>query len=191
MKTDNEVNLSNYSSKEYNPGANIAVRIVWYIINIIVFKSYFFPFNSFKAIILKLFGSKIGKNITIKPNINIKYPWFLEVGNSVWLGEGVWIDNLDKVTIGSNVCISQNAYLLTGSHNYNDPKFKLITKQIIIKDGCWVCAGAIICPGVEMKKNSIALTGAVIFKSTDENCIYQGNPAELVRSRSILASSEK
>lgn len=38
----------------------------------------------------------------------------LVVGDDCWLGESCWIDNLDKVVIGSNVCISQGALLLTG-----------------------------------------------------------------------------
>ena len=42
----------------------------------------------------------------------------LVVGDDCWLGESCWIDNLDKVVIGNNVCISQGALLLTGNHDY-------------------------------------------------------------------------
>ena len=185
MSSDIKPNLGKYSSKDFSPGASLLTRVLWYLINSLVFKSYFFPFSRFKSLLLKIFGSKIGDNVNIKPNINIKYPWNLDVGNNVWIGEGVWIDNLAKVSIGSNVCISQSAYILTGSHNYKDSYFGLITKPVVIHDGCWICAKAVLCPGIEMKLNSILLAGSVLTKSTVENCIYQGNPANNIRTRTI------
>jgi len=65
--------------------------------------------SKIKVKILKLYGAKVGYNVLIKPNVNIKYPWFLEIGNDVWIGENVWIDNLAQVTIGNDVCLSQDA----------------------------------------------------------------------------------
>ncbi len=77
------------------------------------------PYPSrFKVWLLKVFGAKIGNNCIVKPWVKIKFPWKLELGNNVWIGESVWIDNISKITVGSNVCISQNALLITGNHNY-------------------------------------------------------------------------
>ena len=124
------VDLSSYSNEWYNPGRNSFIRILWYFTNILFFKSSFFPFFNVKKKILILFGAKIGKNVVIKPNVNIKYPWNLSVGNHVWIGEKVWIDSLCSVQIGDNVCISQGAYLLCGNHNYSLSNFDLILKNI-------------------------------------------------------------
>ena len=63
------------------------------------------------------------KGVVIKPNVKIKYPWNLYIGNNSWLGEKVWIDNLDIVSVGNNCCISQGAYLLTGNHDYRSEYF--------------------------------------------------------------------
>ena len=83
----------------------------------------------------------------IKPRVTIKYPWFLELGDHVWLGEGVWIDNHTTVGLGSDVCISQGAYLFTGNHDWNDPRFRFFCEPITVEDGVWVGAKAVICPG--------------------------------------------
>ena len=95
------VKLNKYKHHQ-NFGTSLK-KILWYFTNMLFFKT-IFPFpSSFKVKLLKLFGAKIGGNVVIKPNINIKYPWFLIIGDNCWIGEDVWIDNLANVKIGNNV----------------------------------------------------------------------------------------
>jgi len=179
-----KVDLSKFDNSWYNPG-NFLKRALWYIFNILFFKcSIPYPYF-FKKIILKLFGAKLGKNIVIKSNVNIKYPWFLEIGNNVWVGEGVWIDNLAQVKIGDNVCISQGTYLLTGNHNYKKETFDLMIEPIIIEDGVWIGAKCVICPGVTLKNHSVITAGSIITEDTKPYTVYQGNPAKPIRKREI------
>ena len=178
-----QVNLSLYNNLGYNPGANIFIRTLWYCTNIIFFKNSLNISSLTKVYLLKLFGTKIGKNITIKPSVNIKYPWNLEIGNNVWIGENVWIDNLTKVKIGNNVCISQGAMLLCGNHNYKKRTFDLITGEINLKDGCWVGAKSTVCPNVTLFENSILTVGSIATYDLESNGIYQGNPAKKIRTR--------
>ena len=177
-------NLSKYNNNNYKPG-NIFLRFFWYFINVIFFKSSFFPFNFLKIFLLQLFGCSIGKGVVIKPNVNIKYPWKLSLGNYVWIGERVWIDNLDNVMIGNHVCISQGAMLICGSHNYKQKSFDLITKEIALNDGVWIGAKSIILPGVVAESHSILSAGSVISKNLESFTVYKGNPAEKVGSRTI------
>lgn len=99
----------------------------------------------------------------------------------MWIGEGVWIDNLGKVKIGNNVCISQGAMLLTGNHNYKKESFDLIVGDITLEDGIWVGAKSVVCPGVTMKSHSILTVGSVLTKDAKEYGIYQGNLAVMVK----------
>jgi len=179
------MDLGNYDMGGYRPGASLPKRVLWYFVNATVFHSWLLPWSSMKCALLKAFGATIGKGVVIKPRINIKYPWHLTAGDNVWLGEGVWIDSLGAVEIGSNVCISQEAYLLTGNHDYKITTFPLAVKGITIEDGAWVGARAVICPGVKIRENSIVTAGSVITRDTELNGIYQGNPAKLVRSRTL------
>jgi putative colanic acid biosynthesis acetyltransferase WcaF len=179
------VNLSHYDNCSYHPGAGLPKRILWYITNGVLFNNWLFPVSSFKCSMLRLFGAKVGQGVVIKPRVNIKYPWNLEIGNHVWLGEGAWIDNLTWVRIGSNVCISQEAYLLTGNHNYKDLKFSLILGEINIEDGVWIGARSVVCPGVRCGKQSVLTVGSVLQKDAVVNGVYRGNPAELIRERRI------
>ena len=180
----NKVSLRSYKSLE-RFSASKAKKIIWYFINFIFFKT-MIPFPSkLKILILKLFGCIITNSVVIKPNINIKYPWLLEVGENVWIGESVWIDNLAKVIIKDNVCISQGAYLLTGSHNYKKASFDLILGEIVLENGVWIGAKSIVCPNVICKEHSILSVASVATNNLEPYTIYQGNPAIEKRKRNI------
>jgi putative colanic acid biosynthesis acetyltransferase WcaF len=136
----------------------------WYLINNIIIYS-FIPSSSMRIFLLKMFGASIGKNVVLHPYINVKYAWKLKVGENSWIGARVWIDNISDVKIGKNCCISQDVYFCTGNHNYKKKKFDLISEEIIINDNCWIAAKSILCPGVNLKKNSIVKISTTIKKS--------------------------
>jgi putative colanic acid biosynthesis acetyltransferase WcaF len=178
IKTD----LSKYNNSWFKPGGTILSRALWYWFNT-AFVNSRFPFSGFKIFLLRLFGAKIGKGCVVKPNVNIKYPWNLTMGNYSWIGENAWIDNLTAVTIGSNCCISQSGFLLTGNHDYAGPAFDLIVRPIVLEDGAWVGAKAVVCPGVTLYSHAILAVGSVATSDLQEWSIYQGNPAVKVRER--------
>ncbi len=160
--------------------------ISWYFVSLILFENGYFPYSKMKILILKLYGAQIGEGCVLKPKIKLKFPWKLKLGNNVWIGEHVWIDNLDWVTLGNNVCISQGAYLLTGSHNLNSISFDLILKPILIDDGVWICAKSVVLPGINCKLNSVLAAGSVAKHDLESNSIYSGIPAALIKTRNII-----
>lgn len=180
-----QIDLSKYDNSLYTPGRGFLVRFIWYLINGMFFKTSLIPFSKMKATILRLFGAKVGKGVVLKPFINVKYPWNLEIGDYSWIGENVWIDSLASIKIGRNVCISQGSYLCTGSHDWTDPFFGLIVKSIIIEDGVWVGGKSTIAPGVTLKLCSVITLGSVVTKDTEPYNIYQGVPAISVGKRVI------
>jgi putative colanic acid biosynthesis acetyltransferase WcaF len=160
-------------------------RFLWYYLNALFLKTSLIPFNGFKAFLLRLFGAKIGKSITIKPGVNVKYPWYLTIGHHTWLGENVWIDSLVPVIIGNNVCISQGAVILTGSHDYKKTSFNLITRPVILEDGVWIGACAIVNAGVIAASHAVLTSGSVATKNLGAYSVNQGNPAVKIRQRVI------
>lgn len=180
-KTD----LSTYDNSWYDPGAGMLKRTLWHFVNHLIFTHGFFPVSSLKILLLRMFGAKIGSGVNIKPSVNIKYPWLLEVGDYVWIGENVWIDNLAKVSIGNNVCLSQGAMLLTGNHNYKLPTFDLSVGEITLEEGVWIGARSIVSPNVSCFSHSILSVNSVANKDLEAYGIYQGNPALKVKTRVI------
>ena len=176
--------LTEYDNSWYQPGSSLK-RGCWYLVNLVIFKSSLFPFYKLKVFLLRLFGAKIGSNVLIKPNVNIKYPWFLEIGNNVWIGEKAWLDNLGKVVIGDNVCLSQECLLLSGNHDYRKSTFDLIVKDIILEEGVWIGARAVVCGGVICRDHSVLSLGSVATQNLEPFSIYAGNPAIKIRARKM------
>lgn len=190
MKTEtvlpeNKTDLSKFNNDWFEPGPRWKI-ILWFIINSLSINTYLpIPVN-IKTILLKLFGAKIGTGVIIKPAVNIKYPWLLSIGNNTWIGEKVWIDNLCKVTIGANVCLSQGAMLLTGNHDYKKQTFDLTAQSIVLDDGVWIGAQSVVCPGVHCHSHAILAVNSVATRPLNRYEVYQGNPAVSVRSRHIV-----
>jgi putative colanic acid biosynthesis acetyltransferase WcaF len=105
----------------------------------------------------------------------VKFPWNLTVGDNCWIGEGVWIHNQDSVTIGNDVCISQETFITTGSHAFRDD-MSLLTKPILIESGVWICSRAIVTMGVAIGKSAVVPAGAVVSKSIPAGSINNSRP---------------
>jgi len=180
-KTD----LSKYNNDWFDEGAGVIKRTAWFFTNALFFINPLNPFSGLKVRLLRMFGAKIGKGVVVKPGVNIKYPWKLSIGDHTWIGERVWIDNLDEVTIGKNCCLSQEAMVLIGNHNYKLPTFDLMVAPVVIEDGAWLGARSIVTGGVKCGTHSVLAVSGVASKSMDDYGIYQGNPAVKVKTRLI------
>ena len=183
MKTD----LSTYTNNWYQPGSALK-RFLWYFVNEIFIRNPLNPFSGIRVWLLRLFGAKIGDHVVIKPNVNIKYPWKLIIGNYCWIGESVWIDNLALVTIEDDVCVSQGAFLICGNHNYKSSSFDLKVSPIILKSGSWIGAKSVVGPGITVNSHAVLSLGSVASTDLEAFTIYRGNPAVKIKERQISHS---
>lgn len=93
-------------------------------------------------------------------------------------------DPNSKIIIGDNVSIAPNVKLITISHLIDDSNQSIGThycKPIIIGSDCWLCAGSIILPGVEIESNCIIAAGSIVTKTCESGYIYGGTPAKKIR----------
>ena len=183
-----EIDLSRYGSRRGAVSKAPRWKIIaWFAVSRLFFSDLWAPFYGLKAAILRLFGARIGKGVVIKPGVRITCPWLLAVGDHVWIGEGAWLDNLDRLTVESHVCISQGAYLCAGNHDWTDPYFGLKTAPIHVQEGSWLAAHSIVGPGVTVGRGAVLTLGSVATRSLEPMMIYAGNPAQPVRQRAVQA----
>lgn len=177
--------LSRYTTGQFDRGAGTLKEGLWLICSWVLFRGCPLSLSALKCAVLRGFGAKIGRNVTIKPQVKITFPWKLTVGDHVWLGEECWLLNLEKIVIGSHVCISQRAVLCTGSHNFKRATFDLITRPITLEDGAWVGAGSWVGPGVTVGTHAVLSLTSAATHNLEAYGIYRGNPAELIQRRKI------
>jgi putative colanic acid biosynthesis acetyltransferase WcaF len=181
------VDLAKYSPGGYDRGAGIFKEGLWLVVSLVLFRLCPFSFSPLKRSLLRAFGARVGKGVVIKPQVKITFPWKLEIGDHVWLGEECWLLNLERISIGNHVCVSQRAFLCTGNHNYKSSTFELIVKPIQVEEGAWLGAGCWVGPGVTVGADSVLSAGSVATKDLEPRGIYRGNPAELFKKRVISA----
>src|SRR5882672_9870749 len=112
------VRLDLYKAKDFDRGRSRWVEATWLLAQSILLASPLWG-TRLRVIVLQLFGARIGRGVTIKPGVRVKFPWRLKIGNHCWIGEDVWLDNLAEILIGDHCCLSQGAYLCTGSHDWS------------------------------------------------------------------------
>jgi putative colanic acid biosynthesis acetyltransferase WcaF len=160
------------------------VELAWLIAQALLVSS-FQPSSWLRIKTLKLFGAQIGAGVVVKPGVRVKFPWKLQIAEYTWIGESVWIDNLDDVVIGAHCCLSQGVYLCTGSHDWSQETFDLIVKPITLKDGTWLAAFAKVAPGVVTGEDSVLNMNSVATSDLEPSMVHSGNPAKPIKPRVV------
>ena len=122
----------------------------------------------------------------------IESPFFSNFGGRhVHLGEGVYANfNLTLVDdthiyIGDCTMIGPNVTIATAGH----PIFPQLRQQglqfnmpVHIGKNCWLGAGVIVLPGVNIGDNSVIGAGSIVTRDIPANVVAVGNPCRVMRS---------
>jgi putative colanic acid biosynthesis acetyltransferase WcaF len=160
-----------------------ARRSLWLLVWMFVFRLIPPPFHDLRCALLRLFGAKLGKMNFIYPSARIWAPWLLETEDLVTIGRGAEIYNPGGVYLGYRTIISQDAYLCGATHDYQTAAFTFISKPIRTESNVWICARAIVLPGVLCRAGSVLGAAALTSKDLEPWTIYGGNPALPIRQR--------
>lgn len=177
------IDLARYTVAGFDRGASRLREALWVLVRCLFFAPTLPWPVSWRVFWLRRFGAKVGHGVVVRSGVNIHFPWRLEIGDHVWLGEECWLLNLAPIVIGNNGCISQRAFLCTGSHDYKSATFDLIVKPITLEEGCWIGAGAWVGPGVRLGTHAVLAAGSVATHDLQAWGVYRGNPAVFVRRR--------
>lgn len=178
------MDLSSYSNPEFSRGACAAREGLWLLVSGVLVSSWI-PGSSWRVLLLRMFGAEIGEGVVVKPGVKIKFPWRLHIGEHSWIGENVWIDNLAGVRIGRSACISQGAYLCTGSHDWKSPTFRLIVNGIEVADRAWIGAYAKVVPGTRVGTGTVVQMGCTVSGELLPWHVYQVETARAKKKRII------
>ena len=156
-----ERDLSRFAGDGYDVGRSKLWQVAWLTVQTTVFMRWWMPARA-RVAILRFFGASIGDNVLIRHRVRIHWPWKLTVGDNSWIGEGAWLLNLEPITIGKNVCISQDAFICTGSHDRRSATFEFDNAPILVEDGAWIAARATVLRGTRVGAGVTVGAGQVV-----------------------------
>lgn len=169
-----ERQLANFMGTGYDKGRSIPVQVAWMIVSTTVLPRWWMP-NAIRIKILRMFGANIADGVLIRHGVKIHWPWKLTIGAHSWIGERAWLLNLEHITIGQNVCVSQDVLLCTGSHDRHSPSFEFDNAAITIEDGCWIATRATILRGTTIGRNSVIGATSLVTRNIPAGTLHTNN----------------
>lgn len=160
------IDLNQFDNSDFDRGAGRVKELMWMLVRAVFFHTRIPLPSRFRCMLLRLFGAKVGKQVVVRAGVNITFPWRLEIGDHVWIGDEVFILSLATVKIDEHVCISQRAFLCTGSHDFSKKTFDLITLPITISSHSWIAAQAFIGPGTIVPEGTMVTAGQIVTRNS-------------------------
>lgn len=161
-------------------------RILWELCWTLFCKVTPKPFNPWRLLVLKAFGAKIEGTPFVHQRAKIEIPENLTLRHRACLGDGAVMYSLGPIEIGKGATISQETYLCTGTHDFNDPALPLKVKPIYVGEQAFVGARAFVLPGVSIGAEAIIGACSVVTRNIPKKTTVAGNPAKPT-NRKIVA----
>ena len=177
------VDLSQYHQPGYDAGGSRAKMMLWWLVQAIAFPLSLHTSHRWRCWLLRRFGAKIGQQVMIRPTARITYPWNIEIGDYSWVGDDVVLYSLVPIRLGQHCVISQKSYLCTGSHDISDPRFGLVTGEIVIENGAWIATDCFIGPNVRIGANAVIGARSTVLGSMPPEQVCFGTPCKPVKPR--------
>ena len=164
---------------------NRLLRVLWMATWLIAARFTPPQLHGWRRLVLRTFGAKLGAGARVHGSAAVWLPANLELGENVLIGPGVRLYNQGRITIGPTSVISQRAHICASTHDVHDPSFQLVLRPVTIGANCWIAAEAFVGPGVTMADRSVLSARGALFRDTEADGIYQGNPAILIKQRNL------
>jgi putative colanic acid biosynthesis acetyltransferase WcaF len=162
-------------------------RLVWNLVWLLLYRPSPRPLHGWRAVLLRLFGAKLGAHCHFYPRSRVWAPWNLVCSDQVTASDDAEIYNPAPITLGSHAILSQRAYLCGATHDYDDPAFPLLAFPIELGAYAWVCARASVAPGVNLGEGAVLGLGSVATRDLEPWSVYAGTPAVKIKERARSA----
>lgn len=177
-----EVNQDTYTGASFSMNNRIR-RVVWNSVYTLLFRYSPRPLHSWRSMLLRLFGAKVGNNVHVYPKVKIWAPWNLILNDECGVGNGAQIYNQGQITLGYRSIISQGVYLCAGTHDYTKRGHPLVTAPIVVGAHAWVAAEAFVHPGITIGEGAVVGARSVVVKDIPKWMVCAGNPCKPLKER--------
>jgi maltose O-acetyltransferase len=140
-----------------------------------------------RFLVYKLLFKELKSFCFIQPNVFFSHCHNIRCGKNFIVNSHSYFHGLGGIEIGDYVLIGPNVVVSSGRHEILGRKYVMLQnitpQKIVIGDGVWIGANAVIMPGVTLAKGTVVGAGAVVTKSTQAFSVVVGVPAKRMKTR--------
>jgi len=139
--------------------------------------------------LLRALGAQIGPDVDLRHPLHIHNPQDrfreLSIGARSHIGKDCFLDLTAPITIGAEVTLAMRVTLTTHLDTYLSPlrfgPYPSAWEPVVIEDGAYIGAGAIILKGVRIGRCSMVAAGAVVREDVLPYTVVGGVPARVIK----------
>jgi putative colanic acid biosynthesis acetyltransferase WcaF len=165
-------------------------RVLWVPFRVLFLRGTGRVLSPLRIAALVLFGAKIERPALVMDGVKVWHPWSLTLHRYCTLGRGVEVYNFAHITLGEQAVVSQETYLCSASHDFEDPSMPLIHSPITIGAQSWVAAGCFIGPGITVGEGAVVGAYSVVTKDVPPWTVVAGNPARVLKVRQLKSKTD-
>lgn len=143
------------------------------------------PSHLFRLFFYSLAGIRIGRGSRIHMGARFFNPVNVKIGEGTIIGDNVFLDGRDKLSIGNHVDIASGVMIYNSEHDINSEDFHATLASVEIGDYVFIGPRVIILPGVKVGKGAVVAAGAVVTKDIADFAIVGGVPADVIGERKV------
>lgn len=167
-----------------------AGSFIWRLVSATLFRWSPASANAWRILLLRCFGSKIGRSTSIHPTVRINFPWNLIVGDNVQLLHEVVIDSQARITIGDGTRISQFSHLCAATHDYRERTMPIIGQPIVIGKQCWLAADVFVGSGVTIGDLVVLGARSSVFRDVPPGVVVVGTPGHVIHKKPSVPDTD-
>lgn len=146
-----------------------------------------------ESILRELLGA-IGENVSIDTPFHCNHGKNIFLGSDVVIGMNCTFVDDRPIRVGNKVLIASDVQICTASHPVSPAErlpddwqrksaafFRTWAKPVVIHDGVWIGAKAVILPSVTIGENAVIGAGSVVNRDIPASCVAVGNPCRVIR----------
>jgi acetyltransferase-like isoleucine patch superfamily enzyme len=136
-----------------------------------------------------------GGRIVVEPDSIVNHDCVLatasgtiRIGKRAYVGHRVVLYGHGGLTIGEDVLIGPNACVIAMNHRFDRVDTPINSQGetregIVIENGVWICADAVITDGVRIGSGAVVGAGAVVTHDVPSGAVVAGVPARVIALR--------
>jgi acetyltransferase-like isoleucine patch superfamily enzyme len=141
-------------------------------------------FINLRGMLARPFFLKCGRKLGIGRNVCFYNPSKMIIGKNVYIAYGCWLSG--NIIIGNDVLFGPYCVLAPTNHQFNKGTYNNAPNsdgKIIINNGCWLGAHSMVIGNSSLGESTLLAANSVLNIFSENNSIYAGNPAKLIKRR--------